>query len=65
MEASRAEASGIAPEKAVEGDGKRRWGLGGVMRKVTGGSVPVEKEKKEEGEEAEGVQVDFYLVIVS
>lgn len=66
METARAEASGVVPEKAAESDGKRRWGLGGVMRKVTSGSAPVGKEKKgEEREEAEGVQVDFYLVIVS
>ena len=66
MELARADASGVVPEKTVESDGKRRWGLGGVMRKVTGGATPAEKEKKPEEDEApEGVQVDFYLVIVS
>lgn len=66
MELARADASGVVPEKTVESDGKRKWGLGGVMRKVTGGATPAEKEKKPEEDEApEGVQVDFYLVIVS
>lgn len=66
MELARADASGLVPEKTVESDGKRKWGLGGVMRKVTGGATPAEKEKKPEEDVApEGVQVDFYLVIVS
>lgn len=59
------------------GSGKKgRWGLGGMVRKVTGGNVSKkegEKEKdkerggtgNEEEGEVKGVQVDFYLVIVS
>jgi ubiquitin-like-conjugating enzyme ATG3 len=52
--------------------GKKKWGLGGMVRRVTGG--PGEKEKEKEvkkessdgsAEEASGLQVDFYLVIVS
>ena len=51
--------------------GKKKWGLGGMVRRVTGG--PGEKEKEKEvkkessdgsAEEASGLQVDFYLVIV-
>lgn len=44
------------------GPGKKRW-LGGVMRKVTGGEKDKPAEKAEE--EPSGLQVDFYLVIVS
>lgn len=39
-----------------------------MVRKVTGTSVPTLADKKEasgDGEEQTGVQVDFYLVIVS
>ncbi|KAK8845597.1 hypothetical protein IAR55_006313 [Kwoniella newhampshirensis] len=43
--------------------GKKKWGIGGMVRKVTGGGPKEEKEKKEEGEGEGGVQVDFYLVI--
>lgn len=43
--------------------GKKRW-LGGVMRKVTGGDKPA-SAKVEGEEEPSGLQVDFYLVIVS
>jgi ubiquitin-like-conjugating enzyme ATG3 len=53
--------------------GKKKWGLGGMVRRVTGGpgtSGEKEKEVKKESsdgsaEEASGLQVDFYLVIVS
>ncbi|KAK4689412.1 ubiquitin-like-conjugating enzyme ATG3, partial [Tremellales sp. Uapishka_1] len=53
---------------ATSAAGKKKWGIGGMVRKVTGGVVTEkdkEKEKKE-GEEAQetGLQVDFYLVIV-
>jgi ubiquitin-like-conjugating enzyme ATG3 len=50
--------------------GKKKWGLGGMVRRVTG-SGPGEKEKevKKEGSDSSddqaGLQVDFYLVIVS
>lgn len=62
MEESTAEAP---PSKDAKDKDKRRW-LPGVMRKVTGsdkkgasgGSTP-------HGDEDAGVQVDFYLVIVS
>ncbi len=63
-------------EKA--GLGKKRGVLGGIVRKVTGGSggVPIvssggtgtgtgTSDKQEEEQEVEGLQVDFYLVIVS
>lgn len=59
---------GIAGKKGPAGG---KWGLGGMVRKVTGGSgVKKEdsKEEKEEGDgsaEVKGLQVDFYLVIVS
>jgi ubiquitin-like-conjugating enzyme ATG3 len=54
--------------------GKKKWGLGGMVRRVTGGPGEKEKEKDKElkkessdgsAEEASGLQVDFYLVIVS
>ncbi|WWD22545.1 hypothetical protein CI109_107038 [Kwoniella shandongensis] len=55
------------PETSKTGSagGKKKWGIGGMVRKVTGGSgVPKDdKEKKEEGEVEGGVQVDFYIVI--
>jgi ubiquitin-like-conjugating enzyme ATG3 len=58
-----------APTGKEEGTKSRKWGLGGVMRKVTGGSsAPAAQagdKKDAEAHEAEGVQVDFYLVIVS
>lgn len=55
---------------APGGSGRRKWGIGGMVRKVTGGSggsKDKKEDKGEEGDEAEekGVQVDFYLVIVS
>lgn len=71
MESSQTDsASPIATsDKSATAGGKKRWGLGGMVRKVTGGSAPPvasEKDRKEASEtEAEGVQVDFYLVIVS
>lgn len=65
MEASNADASAAGEASAP---GKKRW-LGGVMRKVTGGDKPDSKEKEKKASEGEeepsGVQVDFYLVIVS
>lgn len=55
---------------------KKGWGLGGVVRKVTGGtssgssgSVPAgsgaSASQVNKPEEVQGVQVDFYMVIVS
>ncbi|RXK39083.1 preconditioning-inducible protein [Tremella mesenterica] len=41
---------------------KKKWGLGGMVRKVTGSEKPKEKEASAE-DEATGLQVDFYLVI--
>ena len=61
--------SGPSAEKS-----KKKWGLGGMVRRVTGGPGEKEKEKEKEvkkessdgsAEEAAGLQVDFYLVIVS
>jgi ubiquitin-like-conjugating enzyme ATG3 len=60
--------SGESSEKGA--GGKKKWGLGGMVRRVTG-SGPGEKEKevKKEGSDSSddqaGLQVDFYLVIVS
>lgn len=63
------DAPSSSPSTSKDGKDKRRW-LPGVMRKVTGGDK--EKEKKgtsggstPHGDEEAGVQVDFYLVIVS
>lgn len=71
---------GAAGAGAAAGDKKKKgWGLGGMVRKVTGGAVSASTgagasgEKKKEGSsgsggsdepEPTGVQVDFYLVIV-
>lgn len=67
--ASGASGSGAPGVGAPSGSGKRKWGIGGMVRKVTGGSAGSKdkEDKGEEGDEAEekGVQVDFYLVIVS
>lgn len=82
MESAQEENGGSAasaPGAPASGEKKKRgWGLGGMVRKVTGGAVSTSQGagaaigtgKKEassgEGqEEARGVQVDFYLVIVS
>jgi ubiquitin-like-conjugating enzyme ATG3 len=64
-----------SPSSGVVGEkGKKKWGLGGMVRRVTGGPGEKEKEKEKEvkkessdgsAEEASGLQVDFYLVIVS
>jgi ubiquitin-like-conjugating enzyme ATG3 len=51
---------------------KKKWGLGGMVRRVTGsGSATTSADGKEKEEtlaaaaaQPEGVQVDFYLVIV-
>lgn len=67
---------GSTATAGAAGQGKKaggRWGLGGMVRKVTGGSgvkkedAMVKGKEGEEGEEGEarGLQVDFYLVIVS
>jgi ubiquitin-like-conjugating enzyme ATG3 len=54
---------------------KKGWGLGGVVRKVTGGSgsaasaasagTASSSAQPNKQEEVQGVQVDFYMVIVS
>lgn len=66
MESAQSEGN-VVTEKAASSGGKKKWGIGGMVRRVTGGGTPapaVEGKEKEEGE-PEGVQVDFYLVIVS
>lgn len=57
-------------EPAATG-GKKKWGLGGMVKRVTG-NVPTVSSLKKAGEESDksseeqtGLQVDFYLVIVS
>lgn len=57
-------------EPAASG-GKKKWGLGGMVKRVTG-NVPTVSSLKKAGEEVDkaseeqtGLQVDFYLVIVS
>jgi len=65
-----------ASESSSSGEkgGKKKWGLGGMVRRVTGSGPSAgavgDKEVRKEGsdsnaEEASGLQVDFYLVIVS
>ena len=72
MESAQSPAEASPSSGPVGEKGKKRWGLGGMVRRVTGGSGEKEKEKevKKESsdgsaEEASGLQVDFYLVIVS
>jgi len=72
MESAQSPAEASPSSGPVGEKGKKKWGLGGMVRRVTGG--PGEKEKEKEvkkessdgsAEEASGLQVDFYLVIVS
>jgi ubiquitin-like-conjugating enzyme ATG3 len=76
MEAAQSpgEASPSSGSANTDAKGKKKWGLGGMVRRVTGGPGSGEKEKEKEvkkessdgsAEEAAGLQVDFYLVIVS
>lgn len=70
MEAAQADPVEVAKAEAhanvTAQSEKKRWGLGGMVRKATGGTVPsVQALKEGDEEEAKGVQVDFYLVIVS
>ncbi|OCF31228.1 preconditioning-inducible protein [Kwoniella heveanensis BCC8398] len=50
---------------------KKKWGIGGMVRKVTGGSSSASSLNKEEKKDMDadapptGVQVDMYIVIVS
>jgi ubiquitin-like-conjugating enzyme ATG3 len=63
-----AQADDAAPGGAgVKSDSKKKWGLGGMMRRVTGGDKPATPTPAAGGEDEvqSGVQVDFYLVIVS
>jgi len=67
--------TGSGSSASGEKGGKKKWGLGGMVRRVTGGpGSSGEKEKEKEvkkessdssAEESQGLQVDFYLVIVS
>lgn len=62
--------SETAAEPSTSGSGgKKKWGLGGLVKRVTG-NVPTVGSLKKAGEESAaaeptGLQVDFYLVIVS
>ena len=42
-------------------EGKKKW-LGGVVRKVTGGSA-APSSSVPENDDADGMRVDFYLVV--
>ena len=67
MEAAQSDSEG-GPSADPKGaaSSKKKWGFGGVVRKVTGSGSSTEKKDAKEGEEeTTGVQVDFYLVIVS
>jgi len=63
------EETGSAADKSDKK--KKGWGLGGVVRKVTGGSssstagAASTSQANNKPEEVQGVQVDFYMVIVS
>lgn len=71
MDDAQATAAGhVAPEApAAKDKEKKKWGIGGMVRKVTGGVQSSSKEKEASSgsdEQVEtGLQVDFYLVIVS
>ena len=53
------------PKSSTVAGNKKKWGIGGMVRRVTGGEKPKEKEASGGSEEEPtGVQVDFYLVIV-
>jgi ubiquitin-like-conjugating enzyme ATG3 len=68
MEAAQAdEAAPGGGGGGVKSDSKKKWGLGGMMRRVTGGDKPATPTPAAGGEDEvqSGVQVDFYLVIVS
>ncbi len=76
MDAAQNQSRSGSPDSTAQGgmDGKKKqWGIGTMVRKVTGGvqtEKEKEKEKKKGGEvegnnEETGLQVDFYLVIVS
>jgi ubiquitin-like-conjugating enzyme ATG3 len=65
--------SGSSSGGDKSGSGKKKWGLGGMVRRVTGSGGPekdkdVKKDKEgSDGsvdEQPTGLQVDFYLVIV-
>ena len=69
MEAAQADPEELAKAQAsAQAGAKKKWGIGGMVRRVTGGgSVSTSVVEKGEGDEEDpkGVQVDFYLVIVS
>ena len=67
MEAAQADDAAPGGSGGVKSDSKKKWGLGGMMRRVTGGDKPATTAPSAGGEEdvQSGVQVDFYLVIVS
>ena len=68
-EQRKAAGSKIVDAKAGGDPGKRKWGIGGVVRKVTGGSSspspssPTPNAGGEGFEDVEGMRVDFYLVV--
>lgn len=69
MEAAQADEASApgAGAGGAKSDSKKKWGLGGMMRRVTGGDKPATPAPAAAGGEEEvqsGVQVDFYLVIV-
>jgi ubiquitin-like-conjugating enzyme ATG3 len=73
MESAQAQGEVPTPPGSSEKGGKKKWGLGGMVRRVTGGPGSAgekDKEVKKESsdssaDESQGLQVDFYLVIVS
>jgi ubiquitin-like-conjugating enzyme ATG3 len=75
MESAQAQGDISPPSGTQEKGGKKKWGLGGMVRRVTGtgtgssqagSGAEVKKESSDSSaEEGAGLQVDFYLVIVS
>jgi ubiquitin-like-conjugating enzyme ATG3 len=73
MESAQAQGDISPPSGTQEKGGKKKWGLGGMVRRVTGtgssqagsGSEVKKESSDSSAEEGAGLQVDFYLVIVS
>ena len=69
MEAAQGDVPSTSVADKTGSGNKKKWGLGGMVRRVTGsGEAKKDKEGSDasaEEQQAAGLQVDFYLVIVS
>ena len=55
----------VAPTAASTDKKKKGWGLGGVVKRVTGSTSATPSTPIAQDDSVSGVQVDFYMVIVS